>query len=82
MSAVSKRLIQADAHRLDKNAFYVFRRMQGLTQKQMAELIGVSQPCIGLWEAGRRKPTWALSSKIAKVFGVTLDEINEFFKVK
>jgi transcriptional regulator with XRE-family HTH domain len=33
------------------------RRRLGLTQRQLADLLGVTQPAVAAWEAGRRRPT-------------------------
>jgi DNA-binding transcriptional regulator YiaG len=32
-----------------------WRKKQGLTQDQLAMMLGVTKPCISMWEAGRRK---------------------------
>lgn len=35
------------------------RHKLGLTQMQLAESVGVSQPTVAMWEAGHRKPSGA-----------------------
>jgi DNA-binding transcriptional regulator YiaG len=35
------------------------RNRLGLTQTQLAESVGVSQPTVAMWEAGHRKPSGA-----------------------
>lgn len=42
----------------------------GLTQAQLAEAVGVSQPTIGAYERGHREPTLNVLCRIARVLGV------------
>lgn len=36
-----------------------YRRQLGLTQHQLAQLLGVSQSAVTLWEQGKRRPRYA-----------------------
>lgn len=48
---------------------------RGLTQAQLAELVGTKQPSIARLERGEREPTLAFLRKLAEALGVRL-EIN------
>ena len=51
------------------------RIKMGLTQKELAEKLGVEQSTIGMLESNRRKASTELVEKLADFFGVTTDEI-------
>lgn len=42
------------------------RKRAGLTQAEIADAIGVSQPTIGLWETGKRVPRGAPALRYAE----------------
>lgn len=50
------------------------RLKKGLSQRQVAEQLGVSQPSYLEWEHGDSVPTWARMKSISKVLEVSLDE--------
>ncbi len=49
--------------------FRVARRTAGLTQRQLAARIGCSQTMVSAVESGRRQPSWALASTMARGVG-------------
>lgn len=51
------------------------RKERNLTQKELAEIIGVSQSAIYFWEKEINEPTAGALVKMAKFFGVSVDEI-------
>lgn len=51
------------------------RREKELTQKEVAEKIGVSAAAVGFWETGTNEPKATYLIKLAKFFGVTVDEL-------
>ena len=53
------------------------RKQANLTQKETAEMIGISQPAYGDWERGVKKPSHENLIKIAKFYGVTTDYLLE-----
>lgn len=55
-----------------------FRIEKNLTQMQLAEKIGVTQGAIYFWEKGINEPTAGYLIKLAKVFGITVDELLSF----
>lgn len=51
------------------------RENKGLTQRQVAEQIGVAQPVYHDWEHGDGVPSWARMKKIARVLEISLDDL-------
>lgn len=49
------------------------RRQAGLTQVDVAEKLGISQPAYASWERGIKKPTQENLVKIAQVLNVSVD---------
>ena len=52
-----------------------YREKQGLTQSELADLVGVRRETIVNLERGRYNPSLKLAMDIAKVFHVTVEEI-------
>jgi transcriptional regulator with XRE-family HTH domain len=46
------------------------RKAQKLTQAQLAEMVGVEQPTVQRWEAGKREPDFENLSNLADALGV------------
>ena len=51
------------------------RGEQGLTQEQLAEILGVSNRSVSRWENGRNMPDFDLLMRLARQYGVTIEEI-------
>lgn len=51
------------------------RRRKSLSQKEVAEEIGVDQSAVCLWESGKTMPRAGLLLKLAKLYGCTVDEL-------
>ncbi len=51
------------------------RRAKGLTQRQLAELLNVSDKAVSRWERDECAPDLSLIPVIAELFGVTCDEL-------
>ena len=51
---------------------------QGLTQSELADLVGVRRETIVNLERGRYNPSLKLAMDIAKVFHVTVEEIFSY----
>lgn len=49
--------------------------MSGLTQKQVADKLGVVEDCYANWEQGRTEPSIAFLRQLAEVFNVSLNEL-------
>lgn len=46
------------------------RKKQGIQQKELALLLGVSQPTVSEWESGKKDPSGERLKKLAEIFGV------------
>ena len=58
-----------------KNKIKVFRAMHDLTQEALANDLGVTRQTILAIEKGKYDPSLDLAFKIARYFGVSIDEI-------
>ena len=54
------------------------RAARGMDQAQLAELVGVRRETIGRLENGQYNPSLKLAIDIAKVFGLTVEEVFTF----
>ena len=51
----------------------MLRTEKGITQVEMAEMLGISRSSVGMYEQGKREPDFELEEKIADLFNVSLD---------
>ncbi len=58
-----------------KNRLEEIRKMRGITQEQIAADLKVSRQTIGSLENGRYNPSILLAFKIARYFGMNVEEI-------
>ena len=56
-------------------AFKEKRMNANLTQKEVADCLGINQATVHLWETGETRPRAALLPKIAKLYNCTIDEL-------
>ena len=61
-----------------KNRIEERRKVQGMTQQQLAALLGVSRQTIISLESGKYNPSILLAHKIAQTFGVHIEDIFLF----
>ncbi len=61
-----------------KNRIEERRKTQGMTQQQLAALLGVSRQTIISLESGKYNPSILLAHKIAQAFGVHIEDIFLF----
>ena len=61
-----------------KNKIENIRKEQGILQDEMAKALGVSRQTISSLENGRYNPSILLAHKIAKYFGMTIEEVFVF----
>lgn len=52
-----------------------YRKEQGMTQEEMAKRLGVTTPAVNKWENGNSMPDISLLAPIARLLGVSLDEL-------
>ena len=49
------------------------RRQAGMSQAQLAALLGISPSAMGMYEQGRREPSLQLLGELARILGVSTD---------
>ena len=49
------------------------RRQHGWSQGELALMLNISPSAIGMYEQGRREPSLAIVTELARIFGVSLD---------
>lgn len=54
------------------------RKLNGLTQEDLAEKVGVTRQSIAKWEAGQSQPDLERACLLAEALGVTLDDLAHF----
>lgn len=63
-----------------KNRIEEIRNEKGIRQEDFAKLMGVSRQTISSLENGRYNPSILLAYKIAKYFGMSIEEVFIFEK--
>ncbi len=58
-----------------KNRLEEIRKAKGIRQEELADALEVSRQTIGSLENGRYNPSILLAFKIAKYFGMAIEEI-------
>lgn len=58
-----------------KNRLEEIRKSKGIRQEELADALEVSRQTIGSLENGRYNPSILLAFKIAKYFGMSIEEI-------
>lgn len=61
-----------------KNRIEAIRKERGILQEEFARSMGVSRQTISSLENGRYNPSIMLAYKIAKYFGLTIEEVFIF----
>ena len=61
-----------------ENKIEAIRKEQGILQEEFAKAMGVSRQTISSLENGRYNPSILLANKIAKFFGMTIEEVFIF----
>lgn len=46
-----------------------------MTQRQVAEALGISNQTVCNWENGKAEPSWSQAEQLSKLFGMDLDYI-------
>ena len=58
-----------------KNRLEEIRKLNGITQEELASILEVSRQTIGSLENGRYNPSIILAFKLSKYFGLTIEDI-------
>ena len=61
-----------------KNRIEEIRKERGIRQEEFAKSLGVSRQTISSLENGRYNPSILLAYKIARYFGMTIEEVFVF----
>ena len=61
-----------------KNRIEELRKQRGIRQEEFAKLLGVSRQTISSLETGRYNPSIFLAHNIAKIFGMSIEEVFLF----
>lgn len=61
-----------------KNRIEEIRREKGIRQEDFAKALGVSRQTISSLETGRYNPSILLAYKIARYFGLTIEDVFLF----
>ena len=61
-----------------KNRIEAIRKERGIRQEEFAKAMGVSRQTISSLENGRYNPSILLAHKIARYFGMTIEEVFIF----
>lgn len=56
-----------------QNRLYDLRKRSGLSQEELANLVGVTRQAVQKWEAGTSRPDMDNLAALARYFNVTLD---------
>jgi len=54
---------------------YIYRTRAGMTQKEVANGIGIRQQTVAAWEANRSTPCPDIICALAEIFGITTDQL-------
>ena len=55
-----------------------YRKLNNLTQAQLAKMVGVSDAAIGTYERGEREPSFETEENLADVFNVSILTLRGF----
>ena len=65
-----------NGHKFPTLSLAAARVNAGLTQKEFADMCGVSESTVVAWESGRRSPNVKMLNKIETVLGISLNFIR------
>ncbi len=61
-----------------KDNLVQLRKLNNLTQEDIAAKVGVTRQAVAKWESGETMPDLDKSRRLAEVFGVSLDDLANF----
>ena len=57
------------------NRLRTIRRSKDISQKELAQKLGVTQGAVSCWERGRWYPSLDMLRKLSQIFEVSIDEL-------
>lgn len=54
------------------------RKLNGMSQEEVAEVVGISRQALAKWESGETIPDVEKSMKLAQLYNVTLDDLVNY----
>ena len=51
------------------------RKQVGITQKELAKILGYEQTIVSMWENGTREPNVQTLVELSNIFGCSIDEL-------
>ena len=60
-----------------KDNLVMLRKLNGYSQEQLAEKIGISRQAYAKWENGLTTPDIEKASALAKIYGISIDNLME-----
>ena len=64
------------------NYIYEKRKLSGLSQSQVARLLGVTDKAVSKWENGKAKPTIETLRKMSKLYQISIEELLQMREEK
>lgn len=61
-----------------KDNLIQLRKLNNMTQEDVAEKVGVSRQAVAKWESGETAPDLERARLLAEVFGVSLDDLTNY----
>ncbi len=58
----------------------IYRKQLGLSQKEIAKKLNITQQCYFLWEKGVNEPNFEMLKKLCVIFNCSADELLEMDK--
>lgn len=59
-----------------KDMLAYYRKVNGFSQRELADKLGISHSAIGMYEAGKRFPTKEIEEALADLFNVSLNNLR------
>lgn len=75
LEAARKR--QAAQHAAGRQDMAAVRMRKGLSQRQLAAMVGVAELTISRWEAGQNEPRLSDLRSLSKALGITVEELMQ-----
>ena len=61
-----------------KDNLILLRNIKGISQEELAEIIGISRQAYAKWEQGKTVPDIEKCAKLASFYGVTIDDLINY----